>query len=148
MLYEFFSNTLLIAPMLAAAMAQTIKMCLHWKRTGTWDWRWLVRDAGMPSAHTATVTALTFTIYTQERLTNLFYVTLIFSAIVIRNVIGDKIFAEKSEHALNELLQRIQHFFAGEKVEWKHFIGHSIREVVAGFIVGVVAWYAVILITA
>lgn len=144
MLYEFFSQKLLIAPLLAAAVAQTIKMCLHWRRAGVWDWRWLFRDAGMPSAHTATVTALTFMVYTEERLTNLFFVTLIFSAIVIRNVIGDKIFAEKSEHALNELLQRIQHFFAGERVEWKHFIGHTIREVIAGFAVGVVSWYIVI----
>lgn len=143
MIGYFFANELLIASFAAMAMAQLLKSLIHWNKTGSYDWWWLLRDAGMPSAHTATVTALTFAVYWSQGATDLFYVTFVFAAITIRNVIGDKIFAEKTEHVINHFFTKLQHFFAGERVEWKHFIGHTLREVVAGFFVGLATALAV-----
>jgi len=134
---DALTNPILLSGFFASAVAQAIKSLVHLKKTGQYDWRWLFRDAGMPSAHTATVTAMTLAVYFDEGFSNLFFVSLILSSIVIRDVLGDKIFAEKTEDAINEFLSKIQHFFAGERVEWKHFIGHTIREVIAGFAVGV-----------
>ena len=58
--------------------------------------------------------------------------------IIIRDVIGDKIFAEKQENIINEMVHKLQHMLKGHKVEWKHFIGHTINEVIAGFLLAVI----------
>ncbi len=140
---EFFTNEILLSSVVAMATAQLLKSLVHWKKDGVYDWRWLLRDAGMPSAHTATVTALTIAVYWIQGASDLFFVTLILAGITIRNVIGDKIFAEKTEHVINHFFTKLQHFFAGERVEWKHLIGHTLYEVVAGFIVGIAGAVAV-----
>lgn len=143
MIWEIITNKLVVSAFCASCAAQVLKSLIHLRKTGTYDWRWLFRDAGMPSAHTATVTALTLAVFFEEGFSSLFFVTAIMASIVVRDVIGDKIFAEKTETHLNEIFKHMQEFFAGKQVEWKHFIGHTIREVVAGFFVGLIVALAV-----
>ena len=138
MFLEIITSKIVICSFLGAAISQIIKFFINWFKTGQRDWYWLLRDAGMPSAHTATVTALTVSLMILEGITHLTLTAGVLSAIVIRNVIGDKIFAEKQENLINLIIDKIQQSLAGERVVWSHLIGHTIREVFAGFIVGLI----------
>lgn len=146
MISILFSNPIVQSVFFAAAGAQFFKFLLHKKATGSWSWKSLFRDAGMPSTHTATVTALTICVFWIEGITTLSLAVLTFALVIIRDVIGDKIFAEKQENMINDLIHKLQDMLEGHRVEWKHFIGHTIGEVIAGAAWGtlvalLVLWY-------
>jgi acid phosphatase family membrane protein YuiD len=135
MCIELITNPLLVNPLLAAAISQCIKSIIEWSRHGEFHWRYLFISAGMPSSHTAAVTALSFTVFFVEGATNLFAVTCVFSAVVIRDVLGDKAFAQTQEKLVNDTIANLfkKKFTL---IEWDEFIGHTFIEVLAGFILG------------
>uniref|UniRef100_A0A804UMU2 Acid phosphatase/vanadium-dependent haloperoxidase-related protein n=1 Tax=Zea mays TaxID=4577 RepID=A0A804UMU2_MAIZE len=53
-----FSNCPLVAAVLTFAIAQSIKVLTTWYKENRWDAKQLVGSGGMPSSHSATVTAL------------------------------------------------------------------------------------------
>jgi acid phosphatase family membrane protein YuiD len=77
---------------------------------------------------------LALAVFLVEGFSNLFIVTLIFTIIVIRDVIGDKIFATHQENIMNRLIQQIMRH---EKVQWNHLIGHTLVEVFFGMLLAV-----------
>jgi hypothetical protein len=119
----------------AMAIAQILKTLFDYARDGHFHWQSLFRGAGMPSSHTATVTALTLSVFLKEGVGTLSIVTLFLSGIIIRDVIGDKVFALHQERMINKIIeQMVKH----EKVEWHNLTGHTIIEVIAGLILGTV----------
>src|SRR5680860_965876 len=119
---------------ISVVLAQILKTLIDVYRQKKFDWRWLFRGAGMPSSHTATVVALALSVYLVEGVNNLFVVTLVFAIIVVRDVIGDKIFAIHQEEIINKLVEQLINH---EKIQWEHLIGHSLVEVAAGTIIGI-----------
>ena len=61
MLQELLRNHLLINALLAWATAQILKFIIYLAVNRTLDWDRLLGDGGMPSGHSATVTALAVT---------------------------------------------------------------------------------------
>ena len=61
MLQELLRNHLLINALLAWATAQILKFIIYLAVNRTLDWNRLLGDGGMPSGHSATVTALAVT---------------------------------------------------------------------------------------
>ncbi len=137
---ELILHPVFISVFWAVVLAQVLKTLLDIKQHRRFDWRWLFRGAGMPSSHTATVVSLTLAVYLFEGVTTLFLVTLVFAGIVIRDVIGDKVFATHQENIINRFIQQVLHH---DKVQWNHLIGHTLVEVVAGFVLGVLVTLAV-----
>lgn len=119
---------------IANITAQVIKTIIDWVQLGHFNWKSLFRGAGMPSSHTATVVSLALAVYLFEGLGTLFLVTFFFASIVIRDVIGDKVFATHQERIINKLVQQM---FSHNKVEWNHLIGHTLTEVFVGMVLGV-----------
>ncbi|MEK7607027.1 MAG: divergent PAP2 family protein [Patescibacteria group bacterium] len=122
--------------------AQCIKSLLSWKQDGHFHWRYIFLTAGMPSSHTAVVTALSTSLYLSEGPTHLFIVAGTLSLIVIRDVIGDKAFAQAQENIVNKIFDRITHG-QYEAARWNTLIGHTLKEVVAGFLLGIAVALAV-----
>lgn len=133
-------NPIFLSVFVSVVSAQIIKTILDIITNKHFDWRSLLRGAGMPSSHTATVTSLTLAVYLIEGYTTVFLVTLILSIIVIRDVIGDKIFATHQENIMNRLIQQI---IRHEKVQWNHLIGHTLVEVFFGMLLAVCVTFAV-----
>lgn len=52
-----FNNPVFIACLVASLMAQILKLPLEYLRTKEWDWSLLFGTGGMPSSHSAVVTA-------------------------------------------------------------------------------------------
>ena len=61
MLSDIFSNHLLMNALLAWATAQLLKFFIYLAVNRTIDWKRLTGDGGMPSGHSATVTAMAVT---------------------------------------------------------------------------------------
>src|SRR5262247_2151324 len=57
-----FQNKVLIAGIIAWAIAQIIKIPLDFLRTRKWNWSLLLTTGGMPSSHSALMTAITLAI--------------------------------------------------------------------------------------
>jgi acid phosphatase family membrane protein YuiD len=76
---------LLLTPILAWLISHTIKVIIFAVKEKKFDIKQFVRAGGMPSGHSATVSALSLAVYFEEGLTSIFVITLIFSIIVIRD---------------------------------------------------------------
>lgn len=97
--------------------------------------------AGMPSAHTATVVALTTSIYYLEGISTLFIAGIALSIFIIDNVLSVEWSIGGHARVINELLSL---FF--EKVKFKPLRtrwGHTPGEVLAGAIIGFLMAYII-----
>lgn len=137
MLKELIFNPIALSCLFAAVVAQFIKTIDLSRKNSGFHWRYLFIASGFPSAHTATVTALSLGIFLVEGITTLFVVSLVLSFIVIRDVLGDRMFAQQQEDLINDSMHKL---FEGEfeSIKWNNLIGHSIKEVFWGLILGAV----------
>ena len=123
----------LLAPALGYLLAQTTKYSLG-LRSGK-GWKAMTRSGGMPSGHTATVTALVAVIFFHEGASDLFavataYATLfVYDALVARRSIGEQ------GSALLRLIEKSP--FAKDPLP-RVAIGHKPLEVLVGAFIGAV----------
>ncbi len=59
---DILQNKALLAGLFAWAVAQIIKLPIDYMRRGRWNWSLLLTTGGMPSSHSALVTATTLAI--------------------------------------------------------------------------------------
>jgi hypothetical protein len=107
-------------------------------RTGHWNLRRFVETGGMPSSHSASVSALSTAIGLQEGWGSaLFGVTLYFSLIVMYDAAGLRRAAGRQAAVLNRLIER--HFQHPEKDTQRlmELLGHTPLEVLVGGTLGV-----------
>jgi len=87
---------------------------------------------GMPSSHSAVVTALALSIFLTEGPTALFFTTLVLATIVIRDALGVRRTAGEEGQLLNEVIKK-----AKLKLPPVHYsLGHKPREVAVGIAIG------------
>ena len=108
------------------------------------DWRQLYISGGMPSAHSATIIAVTTVIGLKDGIdSGLFGLALMVSVIVMY----DAMMVRRSSGAQGEALKALITEVKSTLVAPKIVRGHQPREVVAGALVGVVVGYIVFLAT-
>lgn len=121
-------------------IASFIKMAIAAKKTGQFDFVYLVSTGGMPSSHSAAVSGVAFSIGFTEgfgspiaTLAVAFAVVTMFDAATVRHAAG--------EHAkvLNAILQDIKTLNFRPKGRFKELLGHTRTEVLWGMVVGF-AW--------
>ena len=138
MLQELLSNHLLMNALLAWAVAQMIKFVLYLAVNRTLDWDRLLGDGGMPSGHSATVTALAVTAGLEYGLDSaVFAVCVVLAIIVMHDAMGVRREAGRHAQAINELLEMLSSTQTPE-VKLKEFLGHSPMQVCCGALVGLV----------
>lgn len=96
-----FMFKLILSPILAWFIAHLIKVILRFKKEKTPSKGIWYKSGGMPSGHSATVSALTLAVYLDQGFTALFTVTLILSIIVLRDTL---IRTKETRHAVKEVL--------------------------------------------
>src|ERR1051325_6600600 len=103
-------NPVLTASALAWFLAQLSKTVLHTLRTRSFDFRLLVDSGGMPSSHTATVTALSTSVgLTEGWRTPLFAAAVVFSLIVIYDATNLRRSAGYQAQVLNKIVPALLH---------------------------------------
>lgn len=133
---QIFYNHLLVNSLVAWASAQIIKTLLHAAIHKELDIHRLFGDGGMPSGHSATVTAMATTAALEYDLASpIFAIAAIFGIVVMHDAMGVRREAGKHAKVLNDLLISLSQDTPPEEV-LKEFLGHTPLQVCFGALLG------------
>lgn len=130
---RLFWNVYLWAAVFSWMAAQTVKLILNFLKEKRWDFKLYGSTGGMPSAHTATVSALAMAVGRGTGFSSSqFAMALIFATIVITDALHLR--REVGRHS--ETLEKLT------KEKFNTSSGHKISEVAVGLIIGTtVGWF-------
>jgi uncharacterized protein len=138
-------NRVLLVALIACFLAQALKLLIELTRDRKFNVRVLVETGGMPSAHSALVTALATGVgQTAGWASSQFAIAVVFAVIVMYDAAGVRQAAGKQARILNQLIDEFFH----ENNQWredrlKELLGHTPFQVIVGSILGVtVSWLA------
>jgi len=141
---------ILIAILLAIVVSQITKVLIaKIKYKEVFDWRDLFLTGGMPSAHSALVTALCLSVYLLEGFTIRFIISLTLGFIVIRDSLGVRRSVGEEGKAINEIIKELNEMMKGKKVELKevHYsLGHKPADILAGIVIGIISALVILII--
>lgn len=136
-LKELFQNQVLWATLTAWIVAQTLKVLVATRRQHRFDFRWFLGTGGMPSAHSAGVSALAVGMGLVAGFhTPGFAVALMFALVTMFDAQGVRRAAGRQAVVLNKILDEF--YFRGQVSEerLRELIGHTPMEVVVGSLIG------------
>ncbi|MCR4408386.1 MAG: divergent PAP2 family protein [Anaerolineae bacterium] len=142
---ELLRNTSLTVPLICWAVAQALKVFYHLTTQRKLDLRLLTSAGGMPSSHSAFVSALATAIGLREGMgSSDFAICVVFASVVMYDAAGVRRAASRQASILNRILDEL---FRGQPLSeerlWE-LIGHTPIQVVVGAIIGIVlAWLLV-----
>lgn len=139
MLQQIISNHILITAVFAWLLAGLLKVPIEYLETRDWNWALWFSPGGMPSQHSALVTAnmLAVGLYNGFN-TAAFAVSFTLMMVVIYDAAGVRRQAGLHARKINQL---INEFFAGHPIsenQLKEVLGHTPREVLGGAALGLV----------
>ena len=141
-LQELLQNDILLAGILSWFVAQVIKTILYAVINKELDMTRLMGDGGMPSAHSATVTAVAaMTGLLCGFGSPLFALACILAIIVMHDAMGVRLETGKQAKLLNEmvtLLEALGQPKLSMEKKLKEFVGHTPSQVMAGMLLGIV----------
>ena len=141
LLLDALTNPCIIACLSAWVVAQTVKTVIHAFTYKKLDFHRLLGDGGMPSGHTATVTALAAMCGLTEGFdSGVFAVAAILTVVVCRDAVGVRRETEKQAKMLNGLLDTLQEESPDRtlpKERLNTFIGHTPLQIAAGALIGI-----------
>lgn len=136
---EVFSNRILIAGALGWLTAQVLKTIIYAITNHGIDWHRLVGDGGMPSGHSATVTALAVSCGIELGFDSpLFAVACFIAIIVMHDAMGVRLETGKQSKVLNHLVEVVYAKDLSPEEKLKEFVGHTPLQVFFGFLLGLV----------
>lgn len=135
---DIFQNHVLLVALMACLVAQALKLIIEFIRHGKLNVRVLVETGGMPSAHSALVTALAFGIgQTLGWASPGFALTSVFAIIVMYDAAGVRQAAGKQAKILNQIIDELfQEKHELQEDRLKELLGHTPVQVIAGSILG------------
>lgn len=144
MFYEIITNQALVVPVSAWTIAQLTKMSIALLQGKGLDFRYMVSSGGMPSAHSAVVTALATTVgMTQGIGSALFGATVILAMIVMYDAAGVRQSVSQQSVVLNRIVRelRLRHSITSLEADMRELIGHTPFQVIIGAVSGLaLAW--------
>lgn len=140
-LQELLQNDILLAGILGWLAAQVLKTILYAVINRDLDFTRMVGDGGMPSAHSATVSAVaSMTGLLCGFGSPLFAVACILAFIVMHDAMGVRLETGKQAKILNEmvaLLEALGQPKLSMEKKLKEFVGHTPMQVLAGMLLGI-----------
>ena len=137
---DILQNKALLAGLIAWATAQIIKLPIDYIRTHRWNWSLLLTTGGMPSSHSALVTATTLAIGLYYGFGNpTFALGVVITMVVTYDAAGVRQQAGIHAQRINMLFDEImsgQPLNEKELDELREVLGHTPLEVVGGIILG------------
>jgi acid phosphatase family membrane protein YuiD len=125
------------AAIVAGTLAQLLKVAAASVREARFAWPRFFDTGGMPSSHTAVVTALTTTIgMTTGVRSTLFSICLMFSLYFIAEAGGLRRDVGRQARVLNSLLDHLRERGALDHHRLKELVGHTWTEVGGGLLLG------------
>ena len=138
---ELLTNPYVVTAMSSWLLAQIIKIALNLIINKKLDFSRLFGDGGMPSGHSATVTALaTFTALRNGPGSFEFAVCGILAIIVCNDAAGVRLETEKQGRILKDLVEAFEELHDKDlpEIKLRRFVGHTPIQVLVGVILGFV----------
>jgi uncharacterized protein len=140
---QILDNRILLVAIAACLIAQILKLIIDTIQNGKVSAKVLTTTGGMPSAHSALVTALATGVgLSLGWKSTEFAIATIFAIIVMYDAAGVRQAAGKQARILNQMVDELfseDHKFNEEKL--KELLGHTPVQVIAGSILGVaITW--------
>lgn len=136
--FAWYRNVSIWCGLSAWLIAQSIKMVSHFRRTRLLDFSVLVSTGGMPSAHSAAVSALATSVGLVEGFsTAQFAVAMAFAVIVMFDAQSVRQAAGRQARILNQIVEELfkEHHLSQQKLA--ELLGHTRLEVFAGMFTGI-----------
>lgn len=132
-----FSNVILRTSLLAWVMAQVLKFMVVLAVQRRFDLARLVGPGGMPSSHTAFVSALAMATGRVAGFESpLFAVALVFASIVVYDATGVRQAVGQQAEVLNKIIDDFYHGRSIREGRLRELLGHSPLEALAGVALG------------
>lgn len=134
-----FQNKALIAGLIAWALAQVIKIPLYYIQTRKWNWALLFTTGGMPSSHSALMTATTLAIGLYYGLDHpTFALGVAVTMVVTYDAAGVRQQAGIHAQRINIIFEELLRGHPINEKDLRVVLGHTPLEVVGGILLGVV----------
>lgn len=144
MLKDIVHNQVVIAGFWAWLIAQFLKFPMEYMLNRRWNWTIMFSSGGMPSSHSALVTAVMLMVGMQEGFdTAVFAVSAALAGVVIYDAAGVRRQAGIHAERINEIMK---HFFESGQLpekELKEMLGHTPFEVISGILLGLIICFSV-----
>src|SRR5512138_1266688 len=138
-LLALLQNKVLIAGLLAWAMAQLVKIPLEYLRTRRWNWALLFTTGGMPSSHSALMTATTIAIGLYHGFDHpAFALGVALTMIVTYDAAGVRQQAGIHAQRINVLFGELMRGHPINERDLREVLGHTPLEVIGGILLGLV----------
>ncbi|KAG8640589.1 uncharacterized membrane protein YuiD isoform X1 [Manihot esculenta] len=137
------SNLPLLSALLACALAQFLKLFTNWFKEKRWDSKRMLDSGGMPSSHSATVTALAMAIGLQEGTGSpTFAIAVVLACVVMYDASGVRLHAGRQAELLNQIVCEFppEHPLSSVR-PLRELLGHTPLQVVVGALVGCIVAY-------
>ncbi|KAI3694159.1 hypothetical protein L1987_77120 [Smallanthus sonchifolius] len=137
---NFHMNYPLLSALLAFAIAQSIKVVTTWYKEKRWDLKQLLGSGGMPSSHSATVTALAVAVAFQDGIGGTtFAIAFILACVVMYDATGVRLQAGRQAEVLNQIVYELpaEHPLSDSR-PLRELLGHTPPQVAAGALLGFV----------
>lgn len=132
-----FQNKALIAGIIAWALAQIIKIPLYYLQTRKWNWALLFTTGGMPSSHSALMTATTLAIGLYYGLDHpSFALGVAITMIVTYDAAGVRQQAGMHAQRINIIFEELMRGHPINEEDLREVLGHTPLEVVGGILLG------------
>jgi uncharacterized protein len=146
---SIFDNHILLVALAACLIAQGAKVVVELAQHRKLNFKVLAESGGMPSSHSALVTALAVGVgWAQGWASAEFAIATVFAIIVMYDAAGVRQAAGKQAQVLNHLIDEL---FQGDhhltEIRLKELLGHTPFQVIVGSILGgLIAWLIEMLI--
>lgn len=137
-----------VIPIVSWVMAQVAKIFICGIKNGDWDWRYIYRSGGMPSAHTTVIVSLcTVLAYRLGTQSPEFGIACILAAIVMYDAINVRHAVGEHAKALRAIMPEVFKKGHPPKMIIHQSNGHTPLEVLAGLFIGVIVPVLVFIVT-
>lgn len=139
MIADIFGNKVFIAALIGWFVAQSFKVLMTFVKYRKFDLERVMGAGGMPSSHTASIIAATFTIGSNWGFDHpAFGLGLVMSFIVMYDAAGVRMAAGKQAKVIKMIIREVgEHRFHFDE-ELKELLGHTYLEVGVGMVLGII----------
>jgi len=138
-------NPALLAAVLGWLLASLLKLPIHYLRARRWNWSLLLRAGGMPSSHSAVVSAVAYAVGITAGFDDpSFAVAVALAIVVIYDATGIRRQAGRHAEIINAMIKDLVEGHPLQSEKLRTVLGHSPAEAMAGAILGLVVAYVVV----
>ncbi len=136
---QLLANDVLVVSIVAWLLAQLSKLVIYLLRERKLKVRYLATAGGMPSSHSALVTAMATRVGMDYGIqSGLFAVAVIFAAVVVYDAAGVRRAVSHQARILNRLLEEVIEYQRFNEKRLLELLGHTPFEVFVGLLLGLI----------